>query len=187
MAISETLVQLVNIRDDIRQAIADKGIDMTGTIPLSQYPEKIAGIGDFPGYQVKIGELCSLPAKSGTANGGLTQTLDIPAECIPLCVKIEPEMKINSGKGESPSYVFEVWDNNNKMMYRVVRSGGSGWMSAGTDSTQYINPLGAYDGDVAQASTITAIKIKASNGSGSLISDYRFGKISVTMWLEPLG
>jgi hypothetical protein len=187
MTISETLVQLVNIRDDIRQAIADKGIDMTGAIPLSQYPEKIAGIGDFPGYQVKIGELCSLPAKSGTANGGLTQTLDIPAGCIPLCVKVEPEMKINSGKGESPSYVFEVWDNNNKMMYRVVRSGGSGWMSAGTDSTQYINPLGAYDGDVAQASTITAIKIKASNGSGSLISDYRFGKISVTMWLEPLG
>ena len=187
MTISETLVQLVNIRDAIRQAIADKGIDMTGTIPLSEYPGKIAGIGDFPGYQVKIGELCSLPAKSGTANGGLTQTLDIPAGCIPLCVKIEPEMKINSGKGESPSYVFEVWDNNNKMMYRVVRNGGSGWMSAGTDSTQYINPLGAYDGDVAQASTITAIKIKASNGSGSLISDYRFGKISVTMWLEPLG
>ncbi|MSA70955.1 hypothetical protein [Holdemania massiliensis] len=187
MAISETLIQLVDIRDDIRQAIADKGIDMTGTIPLSEYPGKIAGIGDFPGYQVKTGELCSLPAKSGTANGGLTQTLDIPAGCIPLCVKIEPEMKINSGKGESPSYVFEVWDNNNKMMYRVVRNGGSGWMSAGTDSTQYINPLGAYDGDVAQASTITAIKIKASNGSGSLISDYRFGKISVTMWLEPLG
>ncbi|KAA4398210.1 hypothetical protein F3C73_26330 [Bacteroides ovatus] len=187
MAISETLIQLVDIRDDIRQAIADKGIDMTGTIPLSEYPGKIAGIGDFPGYQVKTGELCSLPAKSGTANGGLTQTLDIPAGCIPLCVKNEPEMKINSGKGESPSYVFEVWDNNNKMMYRVVRNGGSGWMSAGTDSTQYINPLGAYDGDVAQASTITAIKIKASNGSGSLISDYRFGKISVTMWLEPLG
>ena len=156
-------------------------------IPFTEYSEKIAGIGDFPGYQVKTGELCSLPAKSGTANGGLTQTLDIPAGCIPLCVKIDPEMKINSGKGESPSYVFEGWDNNNKMMYRVVRSGGSGWMSAGTDSTQYINPLGAYDGDVAQASTITAIKIKASNGSGSLISDYRFGKISVTMWLEPLG
>ena len=28
MAISETLVQLVNIRDDIRQAIADKGVDI---------------------------------------------------------------------------------------------------------------------------------------------------------------
>ena len=83
MTISETLVQLVNIRDDIRQAIADKGVDMTGTIPLSEYPGKIAGIGDFPGYQVKIGELCSIPAKSGTANGGLTQTLDITAGCIP--------------------------------------------------------------------------------------------------------
>ena len=48
-------MQLVDIRDDIRQAIADKGVDMTGTIPLSEYPGKIAEIStrEYPGYKVK--------------------------------------------------------------------------------------------------------------------------------------
>ena len=68
MAISETLVQLVDIRDDIRQALINKGVDMTN-IPLSQYAEKIAGIstGDFPGYVLKTGELCSLAAGGAVA------------------------------------------------------------------------------------------------------------------------
>lgn len=85
MTISETLVQLVNIRDDIRQAIADKGINMTGTIPLSQYPEKIAGIstGEYPGYQVKKGEIGKL---SQTNNQTLSGT--IPAGIIPLTLKL---------------------------------------------------------------------------------------------------
>lgn len=85
MTISETLVQLVNIRDDIRQAIADKGINMTGTIPLSQYPEKIPGIstGEYPGYQVKKGEIGKL---SQTNNQTLSGT--IPAGIIPLTLKL---------------------------------------------------------------------------------------------------
>ena len=78
-------MQLVNIRDDIRQAIADKGINMTGTIPLSQYPEKIAGIstGEYPGYQVKKGEIGKL---SQTNNQTLSGT--IPAGIIPLTLKL---------------------------------------------------------------------------------------------------
>lgn len=183
MAISENLIQLINIRDDIRQAIADKGVDMTGTIPLSQYPEKIAGIGDFPGYQVKIGELCSLPAKSGTNNGGFTQTLPIPDKCIPLCINIEGNFSIYSGKGESPSYYLQVKDNNNKIYYYAGRNGGGGSLNNGS-ATLVLNPLGAYNGDLEVANTITSISITATNGGGNLISDFVLPKMSVTMWLE---
>jgi len=85
MTISETLVQLVNIRDDIRQAIADKGINMTGTIPLSQYPEKIAGIstGEYPGYQVKKGEIGKLSQSNNQTLSGI-----IPDGIIPLTLKL---------------------------------------------------------------------------------------------------
>lgn len=93
MAISETLVQLVNIRDDIRQAIADKGVDMTGTIPLSEYPGKIAGIktGVERTYLFKDGELISGIALGSGLNitnniiytnsaGGTSWTINYPFE-----------------------------------------------------------------------------------------------------------
>ena len=55
MAIVDQLTQLSQVKNDIKKALIDKGIDMTG-VPFTEYSEKIAGIGDFPGYQVKIGE-----------------------------------------------------------------------------------------------------------------------------------
>ena len=183
MAISETLIQLVDIRDDIRQALIDKGIDMTGTIPLSQYPEKIAGIGDFPGYRIKTGELCSIPAKSGQNNGGGSQSLQIPAGCIPLCIVIEGKFEVSSGKGESPNFRLNVWDNNNKTYYYAYRGGGSGHV--GNNSKQiFLNPLGAYNGDLTEAATITSINVEAMNGQGNLITSYALPKMIVTMWLE---
>lgn len=140
----------------------------------------------FPGYTLKTGVLCSLPAKSGTANGGLNQTLDIPAGRIPLCLTLEGNFKINSGKGESPGYHLWVKDSNDKVYYNAQRNGGSGYVENGS-SQIVLNPIGAYGGDVEQASTITAIKIEAANNSWSLISDYALPKISVTMWLEKNG
>ncbi|MFQ8581050.1 MAG: hypothetical protein ACLSA6_00205 [Holdemania massiliensis] len=85
MAISETLIQLVDIRDDIRQALIDKGIDMTGTIPLSEYPGKIAEIstGEYPGYQVKKGETGKLSQSNNQTLSGA-----IPDGIIPLTLKL---------------------------------------------------------------------------------------------------
>lgn len=147
---------------------------------------KSGGKSSFPGYELKTGVLCSLPATSGTANGGLSRALQIPANCIPLCVKVEPEFKSSSGKGETSSLILEIFDNNGNYFYRASRN-GSGWISGGTAQTQYLCPLGAYNGDLEAASTITSITIAAHNSSWGLISDYNIGKISVTMWLEKTG
>lgn len=147
---------------------------------------KSGGKSSFPGYELKTGVLCSLPATSGTANGGLSRALQIPANCIPLCVKVEPEFKSSSGKGETSSLILEVFDNNGNYFYRASRN-DSGWISGGTAQTQYLCPLGAYNGDLEAASTITSITIAAHNSSWGLISDYKIGKISVTMWLEKKG
>ena len=187
MAISETLVQLVDIRDDIRQALIDKGIDMTN-VPLSQYPEKIAGIstGDFPSYRMKTGELCSLPAL--TTGVCAARPLSIPEGCVPVCVKLLGEFKANSGKGETPQLILDVYDNNNKRLYYAAR-GGSGWISSGGsvgNANVIICPLGAYDGDLEAASSINTIYIYAHNSQTNLMSDYYYPKMSVTMWLEAL-
>lgn len=84
MAIADQLTQLSQVKADIRQALIDKGIDMTN-VPLSQYPEKIAGIsaGEYPGYQVKKGEIGKI---SQTNNQTLSGT--IPAGIIPLTLKL---------------------------------------------------------------------------------------------------
>lgn len=185
MDISQKIIEFVNLRDEIRQAIGDKGVDMTGIVPLSEYPAKIASImvGEFPGYTLKTGSLCSKAATSGTNNGGGSYSLAIPAGCIPLGVKIEGNFSISSGKGESPYYYLEVKDNNNKVFYQAYRPGGSGSLSNNSKQI-FINPLAAYDGDLATASTIASITVASRNGSGNLISDYVLPKATVIMWLE---
>lgn len=78
-------MQLVDIRDDIRQVIADKGVDMTGTIPLSEYPGKIAEIStrEYPGYKVKKGEIGKLSQSNNQTLSGI-----IPDGIIPLTLKL---------------------------------------------------------------------------------------------------
>ena len=85
MTISETLVQLIDIRDDIRQALINKGVNMTGTIPLSEYPGKIAEIstGEYPGYKVKKGEIGKLSQSNNQTLSGI-----IPDGIIPLTLKL---------------------------------------------------------------------------------------------------
>ena len=85
MTISETLVQLIDIRDDIRQALINKGVNMTGTIPLSEYPGKIAQIstGEYPGYKVKKGEIGKLSQSNNQTLSGI-----IPDGIIPLTLKL---------------------------------------------------------------------------------------------------
>lgn len=138
------------------------------------------GNSPFPGYELKIGELCSLPALS--TNDSSARALSIPTGCIPLCVKVEPEFRANSGNGETPNLYIVIYDNNNKYYYYAWRN-SSGWVSGGS-KTQYLCPIGAYDGDVEAASAIKTIYARAYNGAGWAYSDYKYGKISVTMWLE---
>lgn len=145
-----------------------------------------AGGNPFPGYKLKTGVLCSLPAISGTDNGGVSKRLDIPENCIPVCVKIEGKYEVSSGKGETPSYTLSVSDNNGKQYHSATRNGGSGHLGNGS-KTIVLNPLGAYDGDLEGASTIVYIDIAAKNGQGNLITDYAFPKVAVTMWLEKTG
>lgn len=137
----------------------------------------------FPGYGLKIGELCSIPAKSGQNNGGGSQSLQIPAGCIPLCIVIEGKFEVSSGKGESPNFRLNVWDNNNKTYYYAYRGGGSGHVSNNSKQI-FLNPLGAYNGDLTEAATITSINVEAMNGQGNLITSYALPKMIVTMWLE---
>ena len=73
------------------------------------------GKNPFPGYQLKVGELCSLPALS--TNDSSARALSIPTGCIPLCVKVEPEFRANSGNGETPNLYIVIYDNNNKYYY----------------------------------------------------------------------
>ena len=138
------------------------------------------GNSPFPGYELKIGELCSLPALS--TNDSSARALSIPTGCIPLCVKVEPEFRANSGNGETPNLYIVIYDNNNKYYYYAWRN-SSGWVSGGS-KTQYLCPIGAYDGDVEAASAIKTIYARAYNGAGWAYSDYKYGKISVTVWLE---
>lgn len=145
---------------------------------------KSGGKSSFPGYELKTGVLCSLPAL--TTNGADARALKIPAGCIPMCVKVEPEFKASSGKGETSEIILKVYDNNNNNYYTCSR-GGSGWISGGTSATQYLNPLGAYNGDLETASTINTIYIRAYNSQTNLYSDYKYGRTSVTMWLEKTG
>ncbi len=176
MTISEKLLQLVNIRDDIKQAIADKGIDMTGTIPLSEYPGKIAGIGDFPGYVLKMGELCSLPAGGAVARRSMT----IPANCIPVALTCSGTWKCYSGKGETSNIGISITDSNDKVYLKVYKNSGPQWLNI-TDGF-CLCPLAIYNGDLATASTITAIHVNTWCNGG--VYDANTGKIAVTMWLE---
>ena len=140
----------------------------------------------FPGYELKVGTLCSLAAKSGVNNGGYTQTLSIPAGCIPVCVKLEGSFLSSSGKGESPGFYLWVRDNKETYFYYAMRNGGSGNINSNSKAI-VLNPLGAYNGDISKAKQITSLTIGAHNGSWSLISDFAIPKMTVTMWLEKIG
>lgn len=138
------------------------------------------GKNPFPGYQLKVGELCSLPAL--TTNSANERVLTIPAGCIPVCIKMDPTFKASSGKGETSTLVLDVRDNNNKEFYRACRNGSGQIYNNGT---AYLCPLGAYDGDLELAKTCTKIRVRAHNsGMEYLYSDYQYGKVAVTMWLE---
>ncbi len=145
---------------------------------------KSGGKSSFPGYELKTGVLCSLPAL--TTNSPDARALSIPAGCIPLCVKVEPEFRANSGKGETSELILTIYDNNNNKYYTCSRN-GSGWVSGGTSNVQYLCPLGVYDFDLEAASTINVIYIRAYNSQTNLYSDYKYGRTSVTMWLEKTG
>lgn len=164
MTISETLVQLVNIRDDIRQAIADKGINMTGTIPLSQYPEKIAGIstGEYPGYQVKKGEIGKL---SQTNNQTLSGT--IPAGIIPLTLKLTH----SNTNSDWPVYLGLT---NEPFAYgkgNVVGASRAGM-------TLFYDLEMAY-GRISEIQKYTHYGCHTTNASGT-------NTLSIVKWLEPI-
>lgn len=164
MTISETLVQLVNIRDDIRQAIADKGINMTGTIPLSQYPEKIAGIstGEYPGYQVKKGEIGKL---SQTNNQTLSGT--IPAGIIPLTLKLTH----SNTNSDWPVYLGLT---NEPFAYgkgNVVGASRAGM-------TLFYDLEMAYGG-ITEIQKYTYYGCHTTNASGT-------NTLSIVKWLEPI-
>ena len=177
MAISETLLQLVDIRDDIRQALINKGVNMTN-IPLSQYAEKIAGIstGDFPGYVLKTGELCSLAAGGAVSR----RSMAIPANCIPVALTCSGTWKCYSGKGETSDIGISITDSNDKVYLKVYKNSGPQWLKI-TDGF-CLCPLAIYNGDLATAGTITAIHVNTWCNGG--VYDANTGKIAVTMWLE---
>ncbi|WP_279193923.1 hypothetical protein [Holdemania massiliensis] len=177
MAISETLIQLVDIRDDIRQALINKGVDMTN-IPLSQYAEKIAGIStrDFPGYVLKTGELCSLAAGGAVAR----RSMAIPANCIPVALKSTGNWRFYSGKGETSDIGISITDNNNKTYLYVNKNSGPQWSTIGDGFC--LCPLAMYEGNLETAATITTIHVNTWCNGG--IYDASTGKIAVTMWLE---
>ena len=141
------------------------------------------GKNPFPGYQLKVGELCSLPAL--TTNSADSRVLNIPKGCIPVCIKMEPTFRAASGKGETSALVLDVRDNNGNILYRACRNGSGEVYNNGT---AYLCPLGAYNGDLERAQTCTNIYVRAHNsGMEYLYSDYRYGKLTVTMWLEKIG
>ena len=181
MSIATKLNSLNQVKSDIKNAVEAKGVDLTD-IPFTQYATKIAEIttGDFPGYELKTGELCSLPAV--TTNSADERVLAIPAGCIPICIKMDPTFKASSGKGETSTLVLDVRDNNNKEFYRACRNGSGQIYNNGT---AYLCPLGAYNGDLELAKTCTKIRVRAHNsGMEYLYSDYQYGKVAVTMWLQ---
>ena len=133
----------------------------------------------FPGYELKVGELCSLPAL--TTNDSSARILNIPAGCIPVCIRMDATFKASSGKGETPDLVLDVRDNNGNILFRACRNGAGQIYNNGT---AYLCPLGAYNGDLERAKTCTQIHVRAHNDSAWLYSDYQYGKVAVTMWLE---
>ena len=141
------------------------------------------GKNPFPGYELKVGELCSLPAL--TTNSANARVLNIPSGCIPVCIKMEPTFRAASGKGETSALVLDVRDNNGNILYRACRNGSGEIYNNGT---AYLCPLGAYNGDLERAQTCSNIYVRAHNsGMEYLYSDYRYGKLTVTMWLEKIG
>ena len=141
-----------------------------------------SGKNPFPGYELKVGELCSLPAL--TTNDSSARILNIPAGCIPVCIRMDATFKANSGKGETPDLVLDVRDNNGNILFRACRNGAGQIYNNGT---AYLCPLGAYNGDLERAKTCTQIHVRAHNDSAWLYSDYQYGKVAVTMWLEKVG
>lgn len=92
MTVQEKMAQLEAVKADIKQALIDKGIDMTG-VPFTGYAEKIAGIktGVERTYLFKDGELTSGIALDSGLNitnniiytnsaGGTSWTINYPFE-----------------------------------------------------------------------------------------------------------
>ena len=141
---------------------------------------KSGGKSPFPGYELKVGELCSLPAL--TTNSADARVLNIPSGCIPVCIKMDATFRAASGKGETSALVLDVRDNNGNILYRACRNGSGEVYNNGT---AYLCPIGAYNGDLERAQTCNKIYVRAHNsGMEYLYSDYRYGKVTVTMWFE---
>jgi hypothetical protein len=168
MAISETLVQLVDIRDDIRQALIDKGIDMAN-VPLSQYAEKIAGIGDFPGYKLHFED-----GQHQTIKGSINSVVTWDnSKVIPLVIT----GSVNGGWRENTWAHFDLYlnDINVGAVYDVrpmtSYSAGSVAIDMSINLLQYKT--------MEELKTINSIKFNRTNGAVT------FGWYC-SMWLEAL-
>lgn len=177
MSISEKLNSLNQVKSDIKNAVEAKGVDLTD-IPFTEYATKIAEIttGDFPGYELKTGELCSLAAGGAVAR----RSMDIPANCIPVALTSTGNWRFYSGKGETSDIGISITDNNNKTYLYVNKNSGPQWSTIGDGFC--LCPLAMYGGDLETAATITTIHVNTWCNGG--IYDASTGKITVTMWLE---
>lgn len=177
MSIAEKLNLINQVKSDIKYAVEAKGVNLTD-IPFTEYASKIAEIstGDFPGYVLKTGELCSLAAGGAVAR----RSMAIPANCIPVALKSTGNWRFYSGKGETSDIGISITDNNNKTYLYVNKNSGPQWSTIGDGFC--LSPLAMYGGDLEAAATITTIHVNTWCNGG--IYDASTGKIAVTMWLE---
>lgn len=143
---------------------------------------KVIASNPFPGYRVRTGQLCML--QGITTTDPAARSMSIPNGCIPICIRLAPTFFALSSKGETAELILSIYDNNSKYYYYAKRN-KAGRIEAGSNDL-FLCPIGAYGGNVEQAKSIKTVYIRAWNAQTNLISDYGYGPMSVTMWLEPL-
>lgn len=163
MAISDQLTQLSQVKTDIKQALIDKGVGMAD-VPFTEYAGKIAGIsaGEYPGYQVKKGEIGKL---SQTNNQTLSGA--IPAGIIPLTLKLTH----SNTNSDWPVYLG--------LSSEPFAYGKGNIVGASRDGMTLFYDLEMAYGGITEIQKHTYYGCHTTNASGT-------NTLSIVKWLEPI-
>ena len=161
MTVQEKMAQLQAVKADIKQALIDKGVDMTD-VPFTEYAGKInsLSLGDYPGYELKTGEIGKL-----TATNNQTLSGEIPSGIIPLTLKL-----VHTG-GES---TYPCYIGLNKGAFGYAKGKNAGASSNGMNL--FFDLEMAYGGiEAIQDYTHYGSHTTNANGTNTL---------SIVKWLE---
>lgn len=136
------------------------------------------------GYKLVYGELCALEAATFNNITNAVRDLVIPANCIPVGLKLEGEFSAKSTNSNTRLIDMRIYDNNDTMIFNATVDHYIGKLK--TDGG-FFSPLAMYDISSGTAPNITHIYLHAQNLTNSTYTtNFVYPRVSVNLWLEKI-